>query len=121
QRRGRGSHGRSWASPSGGDLYLSIVARPQLPLAQLAPLTLAVGLGVADAADAVLGAAARAPARVKWPNDVWLGGKKCAGILVETRSGSAAPELIVGVGVNVNRVSFPDELAVTATSLRLAH
>lgn len=118
QRRGRGSHGRTWASPAGTDVYLSIVARPELPLAQLAPLTLAVGLGVAEAVDALLGERAVAPARVKWPNDVWLGGKKCAGILVEARSLGERAELVIGVGLNVNRLSFPDELAAGATSLR---
>jgi BirA family biotin operon repressor/biotin-[acetyl-CoA-carboxylase] ligase len=124
QRRGRGSHGRTWASPAGTDLYLSIVARPERPLAQLAPLTLAVGLGVAEGVDAVLGDEALAPARVKWPNDVWLGAKKCAGILVEARAiagpGDAAEraELVIGIGLNVNRLDFPEELAAGATSLR---
>jgi BirA family biotin operon repressor/biotin-[acetyl-CoA-carboxylase] ligase len=118
QRRGRGSHGRSWASPVGTDLYLSIVARPELPLAQLAPLTLAVGLGVAEAVDAVLLDGATAKARVKWPNDVWLGGQKCAGILVEARSTGERAELVIGIGLNVNRIEFPDPLAAVATSLR---
>jgi BirA family biotin operon repressor/biotin-[acetyl-CoA-carboxylase] ligase len=118
QRRGRGSHGRSWASPVGTDLYLSIVARPELPLAQLAPLTLAVGLGVAEAVDTVLRDSTTATARVKWPNDVWLGDKKCAGILVEARSTHERVELVIGVGLNVNRLGFPDELAASATSLR---
>src|SRR5689334_18189002 len=49
QRSGRGSHGRTWASPAGTDLYLSIVARPELSLNELPPLTLAVGLAVAEA------------------------------------------------------------------------
>lgn len=118
QRRGRGSHGRSWASPAGTDLYLSIVARPDLPLAQLSPLTLAVGLGVAEGVDAALDDANVAPARVKWPNDVWLVGKKCAGILVEARTTGERTELVIGVGLNVNRLSFPDEIATGATSLR---
>jgi len=124
QRRGRGSHGRTWASPAGTDLYLSIVARPDRPLAQLAALTLAVGLGVAESVDAVLGDDALAPARVKWPNDVWIGTKKCAGILVEARTvagpGSAPErvELVIGIGLNVNRLEFPDEIGASATSLR---
>jgi BirA family biotin operon repressor/biotin-[acetyl-CoA-carboxylase] ligase len=118
QRRGRGSHGRSWASPAGTDLYLSVVARPELPLAQLSPLTLAVGLGVAEGVDAALEDPNVAPARVKWPNDVWLDGKKCAGILVEARS-SLAP-VVIGIGLNVNRLEFPAELTGSACSLRLA-
>jgi BirA family biotin operon repressor/biotin-[acetyl-CoA-carboxylase] ligase len=117
QRSGRGSHGRSWTSPAGTDLYLSIVAQPQLPPAQLPTLTLAVGLGVANAAEQLL-AGADVSAQVKWPNDVWLDGKKCAGILVEARS-SLAP-VVIGIGLNVNRLEFPAELAAAACSLRLA-
>jgi len=121
QRSGRGSHGRSWASPAGTDLYVSIVAQPRLAPAQMPTLTLAVGLGVADAAEHLLAGGAvdtRVKAQVKWPNDVWLNGKKCAGILVEARS-SLAP-VVIGVGLNVNRLEFPAELASTACSLRLA-
>lgn len=122
QRRGRGSHARSWASPAGTDLYLSIVARPRLPLSQLPPLTLAVGLGVADAVDELL--VMEEPAvrtEVKWPNDVWLRAKKCAGILVEASSSGDEPgPVVIGIGLNVNRMSWPDELRTTATSLREA-
>jgi BirA family biotin operon repressor/biotin-[acetyl-CoA-carboxylase] ligase len=121
QRSGRGSHGRNWTSPAGTDLYLSIVAQPQLAPAQLPTLTLAVGLGVAEAVDELLvaGAAAREvrAAQVKWPNDVWLRGRKCAGILVEARS--SLPQVVIGVGLNVNRTEFPPELSALASSLRL--
>jgi BirA family transcriptional regulator, biotin operon repressor / biotin---[acetyl-CoA-carboxylase] ligase len=117
QRSGRGSHGRDWASPAGTDLYVSIVAQPRLPPAQLPTLTLAVGLGVASAAERWL-AGSGVSAQVKWPNDVWLDGKKCAGILVEARS-SLAP-VVIGIGLNVNRLTFPAELAAGACSLRLA-
>lgn len=117
QSRGRGSHGRDWQSPAGTDLYFSIVARPELSAERLPPLTLAVGLGVAAAVEA----AAELDARVKWPNDVWLGGLKCAGILVETStSGATVDCIVIGVGVNVNRGEFPDELLATATSIALA-
>lgn len=117
QRSGRGSHGRQWTSPAGTDLYVSILAQPQLAPAQLPTLTLAVGLGVAEAAEQLLADSA-VRAEVKWPNDVWLGGKKCAGILVEARS-SLAP-VVIGVGLNVNRLEFPPELTGAACSLRLA-
>ena len=116
QRSGRGSHGRVWTSPAGTDLYVSIVARPQLAPAQLPTLTLAVGLGVANTAEHSL-AGTGVRAQVKWPNDVWLGGKKCAGILVEARSSLAG--VVIGVGLNVNRLEFPPELAAGACSLRL--
>ena len=116
QRSGRGSHGRTWASPAGTDLYLSIVARPELALNELPPLTLAVGLGVAEAVEQLLGAGTAQRTEVKWPNDVWLAGKKCAGVLLESRS--AAPQVVIGVGLNVNRLQFPAELVPLATSLR---
>lgn len=127
QRAGRGSHGRAWASPAGTDLYLSIVARPRLPLAALPPLTLAVGLGVAQAVDSLLDAEAGARPEVKWPNDVWIGGRKCAGILVETSSAltsSAADDpalpaaVVIGIGLNINRLQWPEELREGATSVR---
>jgi len=117
QRSGRGSHGRPWLSPKGTDLYFSIVTRPKLEPAHLPPLTLAVGLGVAEAAERLTGARAE----VKWPNDVLLGGAKCAGVLVESRaSGESLDTVILGVGLNVNRRDFPEGLEVQATSLALA-
>jgi BirA family biotin operon repressor/biotin-[acetyl-CoA-carboxylase] ligase len=126
QRAGRGSNGRDWTSPAGSDLYLSIVARPRLSLGQLPPLTLAVGLGVADAVGQLLQPHGTAPAaEVKWPNDVWLAGRKCAGILLEAESSGAAhdgepPPVVIGIGLNVNRERFPDALGDSATSLRLS-
>ncbi len=122
QRAGRGSSGRSWASPGGTDLYLSIVARPRLAFAQLPPLTLAVGLGVSDAVRSLLASHPAAPEpEVKWPNDVWLGGLKCAGILVEAESsGQAVGPVVIGIGLNVNRERWPEPLDGIATSLRLS-
>lgn len=117
QTTGRGSRGRSWASPPGTDLYLSIVDRLPLPLSELPPLTLAVGLGVAEAVEDLLDGL---EAHVKWPNDVQIRGKKCAGILVEASTGSPAGEaVVIGIGVNINRTAFPPELADSATSLCL--
>jgi len=117
QRAGRGSHGRPWSSPAGADIYLSILLRPGLPPEDLAPLTLAVGLGVAEAVESHL------PGRtvaLKWPNDVLVGARKCAGILVESQTlGGRVGAAIVGIGVNVNRERFPEELTDIATSLRL--
>jgi len=126
QRDGRGAHGRRWSSPGGTDLYLSFVLRPAPRDAPRLPLvTLATGLGVADAADAVLGARA---ARIRWPNDVLVptrspgadpDGTKTAGVLVEASAlGDRVDAVIVGVGLDVNRVRFPSDLAEVATSLR---
>jgi BirA family biotin operon repressor/biotin-[acetyl-CoA-carboxylase] ligase len=129
QDKGRGAHGRSWLSPPGKDLYLSIVAKLDVPLAELALLTLAVGAGVADAVELL---APRVTAQIKWPNDVWIDGHKIAGILVESASlGERALPVIIGIGLNVNRETFPGDLDgssprgterfdTPATSLRLA-
>ena len=118
QDAGRGSRGRSWVSPPGEDLYVSIVARVPVALAQLPPLTLAVGLAVADTVDASLGATR---ARVKWPNDVWVDERKIAGILIEGAStGHHLESVVIGIGLNVNRRAFPDGLDTPPTSLALS-
>lgn len=117
QTSGRGSRGRTWESPAGTDLYLSIVDRLPVPIAALPPLTLAVGLAVAETVDSLLDSAS---AQVKWPNDVLLRARKCAGILIETSMGLAGGDcVVIGIGLNVNRTDFPVELAAVATSLRL--
>ena len=116
QTRGRGARGRQWVSPPGSDLYVSVVTRPAVEAASTALITLATGLGVRDAVASLL------PGRsvlVKWPNDVWLEGRKCAGVLVESRTvGMRIDSVIIGVGLNVNRAQWPAELADIATSLR---
>jgi len=117
QTRGRGSRGREWISPAGTDLYLSIVAKLVLPAESLPPLTLVVGLAAAEALDEVLG---ELRPQIKWPNDVWLGGHKLVGILVESASvGGQLEPLVIGVGFNVNRLGFPGDLEVPASSLAL--
>ena len=115
QRAGRGSRGAAWSSEPGTDLYLSIVAKLPLAPSDLPPITLAVGLGVAEAVERTT----NRPTKTKWPNDVWLEGEKCAGVLVETvMSGGRIDAAVVGIGLNVNRSAFPPGLA--ATSLRRA-
>ena len=104
QTAGQGRHGHSWHSEAGSGIYCSIV----LPAAPL--LTLALGLATAEAITAVTGIACD----LRWPNDVMVGGKKVAGILVQL-NGTA----IGGIGINVNHRNFPAELAHEATSLRL--
>lgn len=117
QDRGRGSHGRTWSSPAGVDLYLSIVERVALEPAALPALTLAVGLGVTDAI-ALLAPELASGVRVKWPNDAWMDRKKTAGILVESSSsGAAQGPIVIGIGLGVNRLAWPEELRGQATSL----
>jgi BirA family transcriptional regulator, biotin operon repressor / biotin---[acetyl-CoA-carboxylase] ligase len=121
QTAGRGRLGRSWHSPAGENLYFSILLRPARPPAEIPPLTLLVGAAVAVA----LQAFGLSP-RLKWPNDVQLidetgRRRKVAGILTEMASlGARVQHVVVGVGLNVNALEFPAELAERATSLRRA-
>lgn len=117
QRAGRGRDGRSWASPRDAGLYLSAVIRAPLPLIDVPPITLAIGVGLCDAARAL-----GAPAALKWPNDALVGGKKLAGVLVEAHSqGHRVDAVIVGIGVNLSAaVGWSPELAATATSMEQA-
>jgi BirA family biotin operon repressor/biotin-[acetyl-CoA-carboxylase] ligase len=109
QTAGRGRDGRAWTSPRGG-LYASIVLRPSLPLVDVPPLTLALGIATCDAARD-----AGAAAHLKWPNDVLVGDRKLAGILVETHAhGGRLEAAIAGIGVNL---AASDELAPHACAL----
>lgn len=113
--RGRGAH--RWHSPPGSNIYLSLVARPAIAPALMAPISLVVGVALAMTVDDLLGGPERAA--IKWPNDVYVDARKLAGILVEASTrGDAPPELIIGVGLNVSLETFPDELAARATSLK---
>jgi BirA family biotin operon repressor/biotin-[acetyl-CoA-carboxylase] ligase len=105
QTAGRGRQGRVWTAAPRSAVLMSVVLRE---LDERLPLTAAVA--VADALPA--------EAAIKWPNDVWIGGRKVAGILVEGRPQEGWA--VLGVGLNVGTERFPAELAETATSLRLA-
>lgn len=116
QTAGRGRFGRQWRSEAGVGLYFSLVLRPPVAPAASAALTLACGLGVARG----IGDAAGVVCDIRWPNDVMLADKKLAGILVEMNAeADRLRHAIVGVGVNVNQETVPDELAAIATSLRI--
>lgn len=128
QTRGRGRLGRTWFSPPGESLYLSVVLRPPLTPAQAPLLTLCAGVALAEAVTALSAAApaeARPVLRLKWPNDLLLAPasapatlRKAGGILTEMVCGSAGIEFIVlGIGCNVRGGEFPP--ALSATSLRL--
>lgn len=113
QRAGRGREGRAWASPRDSGLYLSAVLRPPLPLVDVPPMTLAIGVGLCDAVRA-MGAAAS----LKWPNDALVHGRKLAGVLIEAHSqGNRLDAVIVGIGVNLTASGLPAELAATAIAL----
>ncbi len=112
QTAGRGRFGRRWVSAGHEGLWFSLLLRPEMPLSNWTRLTTWAGVAVASAVGAT--------ARIKWPNDVLVGGKKVAGILIESSTDAdGRPFAIVGIGVNVNQTEFPAELADRATSLRL--
>ena len=110
QTAGRGRRGAAWFSPAGESLAFSVLLRPEEPKALWPRLALAAGLAVAEAVEAC-----GAHAGIKWPNDVWIGQRKVAGILVEAGSDFA----VVGIGLNVNTTGFPPEVSEIATSLKI--
>ncbi len=119
QTHGRGRQGRSFASPAGVGIYLSLLLRPRMDPARLPPLTLLAAVAVAEAITEVCAL----PVSLKWPNDVQIHGKKVAGILLETLIGAEnAPVVIMGIGINVNTTleQLPDTLRASVTSLALA-
>jgi BirA family transcriptional regulator, biotin operon repressor / biotin---[acetyl-CoA-carboxylase] ligase len=116
QTRGRGRIGRSWWAPPGSSLMLSLLVRPPLPPERAGQTTMCLGLGALDGIEAVTGL----HAALKWPNDLVLGDRKLAGMLTEMDASSGRLEwVILGLGINVNLDldSVPDELRSTATSL----
>jgi BirA family biotin operon repressor/biotin-[acetyl-CoA-carboxylase] ligase len=112
QTAGRGRHGRSWHSEPGAGLYVSIVLRLELGSDAIPLVMLALGIGTQQAIAEVTGLAPD----LRWPNDVLVNEKKCAGILANADAGA----IIAGIGINVSHASFPPDLAPLATSLRLA-
>jgi BirA family biotin operon repressor/biotin-[acetyl-CoA-carboxylase] ligase len=103
QTAGMGRHGRKWISPAGEGLYVSIVlAAKPVPVIMLA-LGLATREAMGHSAD------------LRWPNDVLINGKKCAGVLAQLEGDT----IIAGIGINVSQTEFPGDLETPATSLAL--
>lgn len=115
QTAGRGRLKRVWDSPPGG-LYLSLLLRPPIPLAQANQVTMLVSLAAIEACQTLAGVSASP----KWPNDLLLRGKKLAGVLTElANDGPQLRYAIIGLGLNVNNDFSSDPLAGVATSLRM--
>ncbi|MDG4475307.1 biotin--[acetyl-CoA-carboxylase] ligase [Thiovibrio frasassiensis] len=118
QTAGRGRlAGRIWLSPPGTGLYFSLILRPRLSPEDFPKLTLAAGLALCKA----LEGHSHCQPGLKWPNDIFLHGKKCGGILTETQavSGAGQTAVVIGIGLNVNipAEAFTGELRSKATSL----
>lgn len=112
QSAGRGRQGRSWVSPP-GNLYVSVILRPRVPVPRLTGVGFLAALSVADALDGVLPSRR---AELKWPNDVLLEGRKVAGILPEALiAAGAPPAVILGIGINLREA--PADTPYPATSL----
>jgi BirA family transcriptional regulator, biotin operon repressor / biotin---[acetyl-CoA-carboxylase] ligase len=114
QTAGRGRQGRAWHAPRGRSLTLSIVVRAERPALELLPLASAVA--VCEACEQV--AAVRCT--VKWPNDVWVDGRKLAGILIEGRPLEGWAALGIGLNADTPAEELEPELRASATSLRIA-
>ena len=116
QSAGQGTRGRVWVAPTGTSLLASWIVRP----APVAPALFAALAGVAIAR--ALEALVRADARLEWPNDVHVGGRKVAGALAHATSDGDGGVLVLGIGINVHQRQddFPAELRERAISLALA-
>jgi BirA family biotin operon repressor/biotin-[acetyl-CoA-carboxylase] ligase len=114
QNEGRGRRGRAWHAPAGTALLASIVLRPRVEPKSVPLYSFAAALATADAVEQIAGVGAR----LKWPNDVLVGGRKVCGILLESRTTPASePVIAIGIGLNLRQTAFPAELAARATSL----
>jgi BirA family biotin operon repressor/biotin-[acetyl-CoA-carboxylase] ligase len=111
QTAGRGRSGRSWQAAPGSAILLSILLRPRPPVQRFGTLPLLFGVAVAEAIERI----GELRPRLKWPNDVWLDGRKVAGVLLTSRTAGAVGFAVVGVGLNVT--ATVDELPAGATSL----
>lgn len=111
---GKGRRGRSWESPKGQCIYMTILLRPELAPVKAPMLTLVMALSVAEAVKEKTGM----EAKIKWPNDIVLNKKKICGILTEMSTEiDYINYIITGVGINTNQDKFSEEIRERATSL----
>lgn len=116
QNAGKGRRGRSWESPAGSSISMTILLRPDFEPNRAPMLTLVMAHSIA----AAIQEQTRAEVRIKWPNDLVVNRKKICGILTEMSAGEGGIHyVLIGVGINVNTERFPEELSDKATSIRL--
>jgi len=116
QTAGRGRGSNKWHSERGSGIYCSVILRPQITPSDTLWLSLIAAVAVQDAVREVTGYATD----IRWPNDLLIQDKKFCGILTElSTDGGRVRHAIVGIGINVNQIEFPEELRALATSLRL--
>ena len=112
QSEGRGRQGRSWTAPPAGALLYSAILRPLDERHLLLPL--AVPIAVCEAAEVLR---AGLECAIKWPNDVWLDGRKLAGVLIEAKPQEGWAVIGVGLNLSIAPDEFPPDLRDTAISL----
>jgi len=111
QTKGRGRKGNVWFSPPSAGLYMSVkIPKEFFKIEEIGCVSLVAGFSVSKTVDSYI------LSQIKWPNDVYVKGKKVAGILTEVSKGS----VVIGIGVNLNMDRFPPELSKVATSIFLA-
>ncbi len=116
QTLGRGRRGRSWESPAGTGIFMTLMLKPDINPNNASMLTLVAAMATARAITEVTGEAAQ----IKWPNDIVMNGKKVVGILTEMSAQfDYINHIVVGIGINVHNEKFPEEIAKTASSLLL--
>lgn len=113
---GKGRRGRSWESPAGNSIYMTILLHPKMLPTKAPQLTLLMALAVAEGIRKVTGLATQ----IKWPNDIVVHGRKVCGILTEMSAEiDYINYVVIGVGINVNQETFPQEIQDRAVSLKM--
>lgn len=116
QESGKGRRGRSWVSPSGTGIFMTLMIKPDINPNNASMLTLVAALAVAKAITSVTDE----EAMIKWPNDIVVNGKKVCGILTEMNAQfDYINHIVVGIGINVHNESFPEEISQMASSLMI--
>lgn len=116
QAAGKGRRGRAWVSPAGSSIYMTILLHPEVLPTKAPQLTLVMAMAVAEGIRSVTGL----ETMIKWPNDIIIHGKKICGILTEMSTEiDYINYVVIGVGINVNQETFPEEIRETATSLKI--
>ncbi len=116
QEGGRGRLGRNWAEAAPGEgIAMSSYFHPHISIEELPRVTLITALAVKDAIFSATGL----DADLKWPNDLLIGGRKICGILTEKITPDTDTGVVIGIGINVNQMTFSEELKEKATSLRI--
>jgi BirA family biotin operon repressor/biotin-[acetyl-CoA-carboxylase] ligase len=118
QSHGRGRRGRTWFSPPGRSIYTSLILRPPIAPFQAPQITLMTAVAVAKSLNRKIGL----DAKIKWPNDILIRGKKIAGILTEiSMEMDVVDFVVVGLGINVNsrREEMPSEIQDIVTSIHI--